>query len=53
MALQERAIDQQFGRFVNHNYAENHVPVHADVRDIDVVFVDERDEVVNPFGAKG
>src|SRR5262249_6181695 len=30
-----------------------HVPVCADVPDIDVIFVKERDEVVNPLGAKG
>jgi xanthine dehydrogenase YagR molybdenum-binding subunit len=29
------------------------VPVHADIRDLDVIFVDEQDDVVNPLGAKG
>lgn len=29
------------------------MPVHADIRDLDVIFVDERDDVVNPLGAKG
>ena len=41
------------GRFINHNLAEYHVPVNADVRDIQVIFVDEQDDVVNPLGAKG
>ena len=54
MALEEEtAIDQKLGRFINHNLAEYHVPVHADVHDIDVIFVDEEDTVVNPLGAKG
>ena len=54
MALEEESvIDQQFGRFINHNLAEYHVPVHADVHDIEVIFVEEHDEVVNPLGAKG
>ena len=46
-------IDQQFGRFINHSFGEYHVPVNADIRDIDVIFIDEHDELVNPIGAKG
>jgi xanthine dehydrogenase YagR molybdenum-binding subunit len=54
MALEEESvIDHAFGRFMNHNFAEYHVPVNADVRDIDVIFVEEPDEIVNPLGAKG
>ena len=53
-ALQEESIvDQNFGRFVNHNLAEYHVPVNADIHDIEVIFVEEKDEIVNPLGAKG
>jgi xanthine dehydrogenase YagR molybdenum-binding subunit len=29
------------------------VPVNADVHDIDIIFVDEPDEIVNALGAKG
>jgi xanthine dehydrogenase YagR molybdenum-binding subunit len=36
----------------NHNLAEYHVPVNADVRDIDVIFVEERDSIVNPLGVR-
>ena len=54
MALEEESVlDHHFGRFMNHNLAEYHVPVNADVHDIDVIFVDEHDDVVNPLGAKG
>lgn len=54
MALEEETVpDHQFGRFMNHNLAEYHIPVNADVRDIEVIFVDEHDEHVNPLGAKG
>src|SRR5439155_25127150 len=49
----ESVLDHNFGRFMNHNLAEYHVPVNADVHDIKVIFVDEKDEVVNPLGAKG
>ena len=46
-------LDHRLGRFMNHNLAEYHVPVNADVHDIDVIFVDEHDEIVNPLGVKG
>jgi xanthine dehydrogenase YagR molybdenum-binding subunit len=50
---EESVIDQNFGRFINHNLAEYHVPVNADVHEIDVIFVEEKDSIVNPLGAKG
>ena len=54
MALEEESVmDHHFGRFMNHNYAEYHIPVNADIHDIEVIFVPEHDEVVNPLGAKG
>src|SRR5262249_29300346 len=54
MALQEESVlDHAIGRFMTHNLADYHFPVHADVHDIDVIFVDEHDEIVNPLGAKG
>ncbi|MDB6017222.1 MAG: aerobic-type carbon monoxide dehydrogenase, large subunit CoxL/CutL-like protein [Pedosphaera sp.] len=54
MALEEESVvDHNLGRIVNHNFAEYHVPVEADVRDIQVIFVEERDEIINPLGAKG
>jgi xanthine dehydrogenase YagR molybdenum-binding subunit len=54
MALHEETlIDHKFGRIMNANIAEYHVPVNADVHDIQVIFVDEPDEIVNPLGIKG
>lgn len=54
MALQEDSVmDHAFGRFMTHNLADYHVPVNADVHEVDVIFVDEHDEVVNPLGVKG
>jgi xanthine dehydrogenase YagR molybdenum-binding subunit len=53
MALHEETlIDHRFGRIINANIAEYHVPVNADVHDIKVIFVDERDDS-NPLGIKG
>ena len=54
MALEEESVlDQTFGRFINHSFGEYHVPVNADIHGIDVIFVEEFDEIVNPLGAKG
>ena len=54
MALHEETLyDHRFGRVMNANIAEYHVPVNADIHDINVIFVDEPDEKVNPLGIKG
>jgi xanthine dehydrogenase YagR molybdenum-binding subunit len=54
MALHEETqFDHRFGRIMNANIAEYHVPVNADVRDIKVIFVDEPDDIINPLGIKG
>ena len=54
MALHEETlVDYNFGRIMNANIAEYHVPVNADVQDIKVIFVDERDDIINPLGMKG
>jgi xanthine dehydrogenase YagR molybdenum-binding subunit len=54
MALHEETlVDHRFGRVMNANIAEYHVPVNADVQDIKVIFVDEPDDLVNPLGIKG
>ena len=50
---EETLIDHSFGRVMNANIAEYHVPVNADVHDIEVIFVDEPDALVNPLGIKG
>jgi xanthine dehydrogenase YagR molybdenum-binding subunit len=50
---EETLIDHHFGRIMNANIAEYHVPVNADVHDIEVIFVDEQDDIVNPMGIKG
>jgi xanthine dehydrogenase YagR molybdenum-binding subunit len=54
MALHEEGvIDHHYGRIINHNFAEYHVPVNADVHDIEVIFVHEREDHLNPLGVKG
>jgi xanthine dehydrogenase YagR molybdenum-binding subunit len=54
MALHEETLtDHALGRHMNHSLAEYHVPVNADIGEINVVFVEEQDEVVNALGSKG
>jgi xanthine dehydrogenase YagR molybdenum-binding subunit len=54
MALHEETLyDHRFGRIMNANIAEYHMPVNADIYDIDVIFVDEPDALVNKLGIKG
>ncbi|MFK3974474.1 xanthine dehydrogenase family protein molybdopterin-binding subunit [Pseudomonas sp. NPDC087358] len=53
-ALQEETqTDHNLGRFMNHSLAEYHIPVNADIGDIEVIFVEENDEIVNELGSKG
>ncbi len=54
MALHEETFtDHKLGRFMNHSLAEYHIPVNADIEDIEVIFVDEPDAEVTPLGVKG
>ena len=32
---------------------EYHIPVHADTPEIEVIFVQEEDPIINPLGIKG
>jgi xanthine dehydrogenase YagR molybdenum-binding subunit len=50
---EETYADHRIGRFMNHNYAEYHVPVNADIHAIDVIFAQEDDRIVSRLGAKG
>jgi xanthine dehydrogenase YagR molybdenum-binding subunit len=50
---EEMTLDPRFGYFVNHDLAEYHVPVHADIPAIDAIFLPELDEKSNPLKSKG
>ncbi|WP_207430225.1 xanthine dehydrogenase family protein molybdopterin-binding subunit [Sabulibacter ruber] len=53
-ALEEHTVmDNHLGRFINHDLDKYHLPVNADIPETDVIFVEEKDEIVNPLGAKG
>lgn len=46
-------VDTRFGLFINHDMAEYAVPVHADIPEQDVLFIDELDDKSSPMKAKG
>ncbi|RYU88018.1 xanthine dehydrogenase family protein molybdopterin-binding subunit [Mucilaginibacter terrigena] len=54
MALMEDAIiDHRYGRYVNNNFADYHVPVNADIPQMEALFVNKPDSHINAMGAKG
>jgi xanthine dehydrogenase YagR molybdenum-binding subunit len=53
-ALSEASeVDPRYGGFLNNNIAEYQVAVNADVRNLQVEFIDEADTVFSDVGAKG
>lgn len=46
-------IDHKLGRFMTVDLANYHVPVNADIHELDVIFVPEDDRIVSRLGAKG
>ncbi len=50
---EDTLLDARTGRYLNADLAEYLVPVNADIPEIDVMFMDERDPQTNPLGTKG
>jgi len=46
-------IDRRSARYMNASLGEYHIPVNADVGQVDAIMLDERDDQVNPLGIKG
>ena len=51
--LEATEIDGRTARYVNDNLADYLVPVNADVQDVQVIMLSERDDEINPAGVKG
>ena len=49
----DAVVDERFGYFVNHDLAEYHVPTHADIPNIEAIFLSELDNKANPLKIKG
>ena len=50
---EESHLDNIYGRYVNANLAEYHVPVNADIGTLDVTVLNIPDTKFNPLGARG
>jgi xanthine dehydrogenase YagR molybdenum-binding subunit len=53
-ALEEQTVlEECCGRFVNPNLAEYHVPVNADIPDLDISCLGKPDPYINALGVRG
>jgi xanthine dehydrogenase YagR molybdenum-binding subunit len=50
---EETLLDHRYGRYINANFVDYHVPVHADAPPMDILFVNKPDNIISPTGAKG
>jgi xanthine dehydrogenase YagR molybdenum-binding subunit len=50
---EEGVVDVRYGSFINRDFAQYLVPVHADVPDVDAILLDTFDAKANDLGAKG
>ncbi|NPD67436.1 xanthine dehydrogenase family protein molybdopterin-binding subunit [Lichenicola cladoniae] len=50
---EENVVDTRIGKFANQDLANYHVPIQADVGSVEVSFLPETDDLVNPIGVKG
>jgi xanthine dehydrogenase YagR molybdenum-binding subunit len=51
--MEDAVVDKRYGYFVNHDLAEYHIPVHADIPNIDAIYLPELDDKANPLKSKG
>ena len=51
--MEDMVVDPRYGYFVNHDLAEYHVPVHADIPAIEATYLPELDDKANPLKSKG
>ena len=51
--MEETFRDPTYARYTNHNLAEYHIPVNADIPDMQIEFVPETDPYINALGVKG
>jgi xanthine dehydrogenase YagR molybdenum-binding subunit len=50
---EENAVDPRYGSFANQDLAGYHVPAHADIANLDALFIAEEDDKGNPLKIKG
>ncbi|MHA4845367.1 xanthine dehydrogenase family protein molybdopterin-binding subunit [Flavitalea antarctica] len=54
MALtEESVVDERYGNFITHSFADYHVPSNLDIGQLDTIFINEDDQRSNKMGVKG
>ncbi len=51
--LEHTEMDQKRARYANNNFADYLIAVNADVPQVDVIMIPEKDDQTNPLGSKG
>ncbi|MFF0309912.1 xanthine dehydrogenase family protein molybdopterin-binding subunit [Streptosporangium sp. NPDC004379] len=51
--LEESVMDHEFGDYLNHDFAQYHIPTAMDLPDVQAYWVEEDDPHLNPLGVKG
>jgi xanthine dehydrogenase YagR molybdenum-binding subunit len=50
---EDGVVDTRYGSFINRDFAQYLVPVHADIPAVDAILLDSFDDKANELGAKG
>lgn len=50
---EENHVDPRYGSFVSQDLAQYQISVHADIPNIEAIFLPQRDDIANPLGIKG
>lgn len=50
---EETMVDRAYGRYVNQDLDEYHIPVSVDIGEVETIMLEESDKLVNPLGIKG
>ena len=51
--MEDQVVDHRYGRLMANDFAGYHIPVNADVPEIEVLFINKPDLYNNPMGSKG
>ena len=46
-------VEPRYGNFITRTFADYHIPANLDIGEIETVFVNEDDKIVNKMGVKG
>ncbi len=50
---EESIVEPRYGNFITRTFADYHIPANLDIGEIETVFVNEDDKIVNKMGVKG